>query len=56
MKKVRNNYTPLPQKKPISNYGTKKYITVENNTKVTLYEQKITVDSLWDGLHGIYQL
>ena len=41
MKKVKNNQIPI--KSLISNYGTKKYVTV----------QKIKEDSKWDGLHGV---
>ncbi|MYE07501.1 MAG: IS1634 family transposase [Oligoflexia bacterium] len=50
MKKVKNNRIPI--KSLISNYGTKKYITVER-TKARLNEQKIEEDSRWDGLHGV---
>ena len=50
MKKVRNNQISV--KSLISNYGTKKYITVQK-TKATLNEQKIEEDSRWDGLHGV---
>ena len=50
MKKVKNNQVPI--KSLISNYGTKKYVTVQK-TKATLNEQKIKEDSKWDGLHGV---
>ncbi len=50
MKKVKNNQIPI--KSLISNYGTKKYVTVQK-TKATLNEQKIKEDSKWDGLHGV---
>jgi transposase len=36
----------------IPNYGTKKYITV-NNAEATLNEDKIAEDESWDGLHGV---
>jgi len=51
MKKVKNNQIPI--KSLISNYGTKKYVTVEKGTKARLNEQRIGEDSLWDGLHGV---
>ena len=50
LKKVKDKKIPI--KSLIPNYGTKKYITVEK-TIVTLNEQKIKADSLWDGFHGI---
>lgn len=36
----------------ISNYGTKKYLKV-NNDEAILDESKIAEDSKWDGLHGV---
>ena len=51
MKKVKNNHISI--KSLISNYGTKRYIRVENNSKAVLNEQKIKEESLWDGLHGV---
>ena len=50
MKKVKNNQISL--KSLISNYGTKKYITIEK-AKATVNEQKIEEESQWDGLHGV---
>jgi len=50
MKKIKNNNIPINSL--ISNYGTKKYITVEK-TKATLNEKKIKEDKKWDGLHGV---
>ena len=50
LKKARNNQIAV--KSLISNYGTKKYITVQK-TKATLNEQKIKEESQWDGLHGV---
>lgn len=50
MKKVKNNSIPI--KNLISNYGTKKYITIQK-TKAILNEEKIKEDSRWDGLHGV---
>jgi transposase len=43
-------------KKPeslISNYGYKKYLTVEGDVQVRVNEEKMEKESLWDGLHGI---
>ena len=37
----------------ISNYGYKKYLKVEGETKVELDKEKLAKSSLWDGLHGI---
>ena len=50
MKKVRKQQISI--KSLIPNYGTKKYITVEN-TKATINQEKIKEDNLWDGLHGV---
>ena len=38
----------------ISNYGYKKYITVEGDVKVGVNEEKLKQDCLWDGLHGVF--
>jgi len=43
-------------KKPqslISNYGYKKYLTVEGDVKVCVNEEKLVQEALWDGLHGV---
>ena len=43
-------------KKPqslISNYGYKKYLTVEGDVQVCINEEKLEREALWDGLHGI---
>ncbi len=37
----------------ISNYGYKKYLTIEGETKVGLDKVKLAKSALWDGLHGI---
>lgn len=37
----------------ISNYGYKKFINVDGNSKVTLNEEKIQESERWDGLHGL---
>ena len=44
-------------KKPeslISNYGYKKYLTVDGDVKVRVNEEKLEREVLWDGLHGIF--
>ncbi|MDR0620092.1 MAG: IS1634 family transposase, partial [Bacteroidales bacterium] len=38
----------------ISNYGYKKYLTVEGNVQVRVNEEKLEKDALWDGLHGVF--
>jgi len=38
----------------ISNFGYKKYLKIDGESKVSLNEEKITTDSLWDGLHGVF--
>lgn len=37
----------------ISNYGYKKFITMNNQYKVELNEEKIVESEKWDGLHGL---
>jgi len=44
-------------KKPeslISNYGYQKFITVEGAVEVSINEEKLAKEALWDGLHGIF--
>ena len=38
----------------ISNYGYKKYLTMDGEVKVKLNEEKLDREALWDGLHGIF--
>ena len=38
----------------ISNYGYKKYITVEGEINIRINEEKLERESLWDGLHGVF--
>ena len=38
----------------ISNYGYKKYINIEEQTKVSIDESKLAEAELWDGLHGVF--
>ena len=38
----------------ISNYGYKKYLTMDGEVKVSLNEEKLDRDALWDGLHGVF--
>ena len=37
----------------ISNYGYKKFLTVDGDIKVTVDEEKLAQEALWDGLHGV---
>jgi transposase len=37
----------------LSNYGYKKFITVEGEVKVLVDEEKLQREALWDGLHGV---
>ncbi len=37
----------------ISNYGYKKYLSLEGESSVTLNKAKHNEDAKWDGLHGI---
>lgn len=50
MKKVKGN--KIQVKDLIPNYGSKKYITVENSS-ATINQEKIEADAQWDGLHGV---
>jgi transposase len=38
----------------ISNYGYKKYLTVDGEVQVGVNEEKIERQALWDGLHGVF--
>jgi len=38
----------------ISNYGYKKYLTVDGNVQVRVNEEKLAKEALWDGLHGVF--
>ena len=51
MTKVKKGEVPV--KSLLSNYGTKKYITVEKMVRAKVNKEKIQADALWDGLHGI---
>ncbi len=37
----------------LSNYGYKKYLTIEGKSEVCLNEKKLEEQKKWDGLHGI---
>ncbi|HRS98051.1 MAG TPA: IS1634 family transposase [Smithella sp.] len=50
MKKVKGD--KIQVKDLISNYGSKKYIRVENSS-ATIHQEKIEADAKWDGLHGV---
>jgi len=41
------------QKSYLSNYGYKKYLKIEGESRIELDEVKIEKDSRWDGLHGV---
>ena len=49
-KKLDNNRN---QKSYLSNYGYKKYLKIEGESRIQLDEKKIAQDSRWDGLHGV---
>ena len=38
----------------ISNYGYKKFLKIEGDTSVSINEEKISQEALWDGLHGVF--
>jgi transposase len=38
----------------ISNYGYKKFITVDGSVQIGIDEEKIAMEALWDGLHGTF--
>ena len=50
MKKVKGD--KIQVKDLIPNYGSKKYISVENSS-ATINQEKIDADAQWDGLHGV---
>jgi transposase len=50
IKKLRKSKDP---KTLISNYGYKKYITVEGDANIKLDESKLAEEAKWDGLHGV---
>jgi len=37
----------------ISNYGYKKYLTMDGEVQVRVNEEKLEREALWDGLHGV---
>jgi len=37
----------------ISNYGYKKYLTVDGDVQIGVNEEKLAHEALWDGLHGV---
>jgi len=41
-------------KKLISNYGYQKYIKMDGEVKISINQEKIDKESLWDGLHGVF--
>ena len=38
----------------LNNYGYKKYIKIQGDSKIEIDEDKLFSDAQWDGLHGIY--
>jgi len=38
----------------ISNYGYKKYLSLEGDVSVTINEDKMQAAALWNGLHGVF--
>jgi transposase len=50
LKKVKDKKIKL--KDLIPNYGTKKFISI-NSGEATINQDKIEIDSQWDGLHGV---
>ena len=38
----------------ISNFGYKKYLTVDGDVQVRINEEKLEQQAMWDGLHGIF--
>jgi transposase len=50
LKKLQKSKDP---KSLISNYGYKKYISMEGESKIGLDEDKLLKESKWDGLHGV---
>jgi transposase len=50
MKKVKGD--KIKVKDLIPNYGSKKYISIENGS-ASVNQEKIKADSEWDGLHGV---
>ena len=47
MKKCKN------PKEYLTNYGSKKYLSLEGESKIKINELKIEEDAKWDGLHGV---
>ena len=37
----------------ISNYGYKRFLKIEGESKLVLNEEKLELESCWDGLHGV---
>jgi transposase len=37
----------------ISNYGYRKYLTIDGKVQVRVNEEKLEREALWDGLHGV---
>lgn len=52
-KKIDNSSEETTVKNVISNAGYKKYTTVKTGSLITINEEAVEVDALWDGFHGI---
>lgn len=50
LQKLKKNKTP---KSLLSNYGYKKFLKVEGETKISIDEAKLLDQEKWDGLHGV---
>lgn len=51
MKKLSSNKSNA--KSLLSNYGYKKYLTVEGETALSINQEKVSSEARWDGLHGV---
>jgi len=49
-KKIARSENPVTL---ISNYGYRKFLKLEGESKVSIDEEKLLEESLWDGLHGV---
>jgi transposase len=52
-KKIENSSEEATIKNVISNGGYKKYTTVKAGSLITINEEAVQADALWDGFHGI---
>jgi transposase len=52
-KKIDNSSEEAAIKNVISNGGYKKYTTIKTGSLITINEEAVQADALWDGFHGI---